>query len=51
MEKGGCFINCSFRKKGKVWKVPVWSVYYLLGTVRAGYAQPTGGRQGLHEYA
>lgn len=51
METGGCFINWSFRKEGKVWKVRVWSVYYLLGTVRTGYTQPTVGRQGLHEDA
>lgn len=46
METGGCFINWSFRKEGKVWKVHVWSVYYLLGTVRAGYPSPQGADRG-----
>ena len=41
LETGGCFINWSFRKEGKVGTVHMWSIYYLLGTVRAGYAQLT----------
>ena len=41
MKTGGCFINWSFKKEGKVWTVHVWRIYYLLGTVRAGYTQLT----------
>ena len=41
LKTGGCFINWSFKKEGKVWTVHVWRIYYLLGTVRAGYTQLT----------